>query len=141
MDGDHGMVLAFTFEEGNHRHGATTGEDDAGQELALAVGDVALELDEADARTEHIHGLEVNRGHREAARVDRSQPVGERLGGQSRLDVDTGLGGHRDAVDRMRGCVGHRVYLQGLVSWKTKGGISRATEIAVRCLGTGYSER
>ncbi len=84
---------------------AAAHEDDAGDELALVVDDVGLELDESHLRSEHVDGLEVHTAHDELLVVDRSEPVGESLGGGDLGDVDAGFGG---VGDLNCGCVHFR---------------------------------
>ena len=116
LDGDHHMMFSLAFEDGEHCHGAAASEDDAGDEVALAVGDGALELDEADPGAKHIHRLKVDRVHGESRRVHRSKPVRKGLGGQGSLDVDAVLRGDGDAIDLVGCAIGHGLFLLGPAS-------------------------
>ncbi len=98
LHGDDGVGLAFADQDGQNGDGAAAGEDDAGQGATLAVGDIGLELDEADAGTEHVHRLDVHVAHIEALAIDLREPVGEGLRRSSDVEVDAGFGGDGDTA-------------------------------------------
>ena len=73
MHGEHGPLL---IEDDEHADRSTAHEDYARDKFAVGVGDVGLELDEADlGRSKHIHRLQVHRFDDKLLAVHRCQPI------------------------------------------------------------------